>query len=560
MEFPLIVTSNISAHNVGVNDNRRSVTYHPNIWGDFFLPYASQHTDISIAEKEEHERQKEEIRGMVLQSDEDDPTLKLELIDLIQRLGVGYHFEKEIDGTLRWIHDTYSERDNVNDLRVVALRFRLLREQGFHVPCDALSKFVDEKGNFKESIKSDAEGMLNLYEASNYGVHGEEILDKALEFSSSHLQSLIMNMSNNSLSTRVREALNIPISKTLNRLGARKFISMYKEDDSYNEKLLDFAISDFNLVQKLHQKELSHLTRWWKELDFANKLPFARDRLVECYFWIVGVYFEPSYAIARKLLTKVIYMASVLDDIYDVYGTIEELTLFTSIVRRWDINGIDQLPPYMRMYYKALFDVYVEMEDEMGKLGKSYAVEYGKAEMIRLAEVYFKEAEWSFSKYKPTREEYTKVALLSSGYMMMSINSLAVVDDPISKEEFNWVLSEPPILKSSLIITRLMDDLAGYGFEEKLSAVHYYMHENGVSEEEASAELRKQVSNTWKVLNKELLHPRDASIPILKCVVNFTRVIIVLYTDEDAYVNSKTKTKDMIKSVLVHPVTNIYQR
>ena len=32
----------------------------------------------------------------------------------------------------------------------------------------------------------------------------------------------------------------------------------------------------------------------------------------------------------------------------------------------------------MRIYYKALLDVYVEMEDEMGK---SYAVEYGKAEV-----------------------------------------------------------------------------------------------------------------------------------------------------------------------------------
>ncbi|KAG6397818.1 hypothetical protein SASPL_139266 [Salvia splendens] len=465
MEFPLIVTtSKISGNNVGVNDNRRSVTYHPNIWGDFFLPYASQHTDISIAEKEEHERQKEEIKDLVLQIDEDDITLKLQLIDLIQRLGVGYHFEEEIDRTLRWIHDTYSGKDNDNDLQVVALRFRLLREQGFPVPCDVFSKFVDEEGNFKESITNDVEGLLNLYEASNYGVQGEEILDKALEFSSSHLQSLIMNMSNDSVSTRVREALNIPISKTLNRLGARKFISMYKEDGSCNRKILDFAISDFNLVQKLHQKELSHLTRL-AEMD--------------------SIYFHHE-------------------------------------------------------------------------MGKSYAVEYGKAEMIRLAEVYFKEAEWSFSKYKqPTMEEYTKVALLSSGYMMMSINSLAVINDPISKEQFDWVLSEPPILKSSSLITRLMDDLAGYGFEEKLSAVHYYMHENGVSEEEASADLRKQVKNAWKLLNKELLHPREASIPILKCVVNFTRVIIVLYTDEDAYGNSKTKTKDMIKSVLVGPISNI---
>nr|UYW66143.1 trans-beta-caryophyllene synthase [Salvia fruticosa] len=543
MDIPVIVTS-VSAENVV----RRSVTYHPNIWGEFFLSYASQLTEITVAGKEEHERQKEEIRNLLLQSDS---TLKkLELVDSIQRLGVGYHFEKEIGETLRFIHDTNST--NNNDLHEVALCFRLLREKGLHVPCDVFSKFVDEEGNFRESIRNDVEGILSLYEASNYAVHGEEIPEKAFEFCSSHLVSLITNI-NNSLSTRVKDALKIPIRKSLNRLGAKKFISMYEEDDSHNQKLLNFAKLDFNLVQKIHQKELSHLTRWWKELDFANKLSFARDRLVECYFWIVGVYFEPSYGIARKLLTKVIYVASVLDDIYDVYGTLDELTLFTSIVQRWDISAIDQLPPYMRIYFKALFDVYVEMEDEMGKLGKSYAVEYGKAEMIRLAKMYFKEAEWSFKGYKPTMEEYTTVALLSSGYMMMTINSLAVINDPISKEEFDWVLSEPPMLRASLIITRLMDDLAGYGSEEKLSAVHYYMHQHGVSEEEAFVELQKQVKNAWKDLNKEFLEPREASMPILTCVDNFTRVIIVLYSDEDTYGNSKTKTKDMIKSVLVDP-------
>nr|AQY54367.1 (-)-germacrene D synthase [Salvia officinalis] len=506
--------------------------------------------EISVARKEEHERQKGEIRNLLLQSDEDDSTPKLELIDLIQRLGVGYYFEKEIGKTLRCIHDTDSTKNN--DLRAVALRFRLLREEGLHVPCDVFSKFVDEEGNFKESIKNDVEGILSLYEASNYAVDGEEILEKALEFCSSHLGSLITNI-NNSLLTRVKDALNIPIRKTLNRLGARKFISVYEEDDSHNQKLLNFAKLDFNLVQKIHQKELSHLTRWWKELDFANKLPFARDRLVECYFWIVGVHFEPHYGIARKLLTKVIYMGSVLDDIYDVYGTLDELTIYTTILRRWDISAIDQLPPYMRIHFKALFDVYVEMEDEMGKLGKSYAVEYGKAEMIRMAEMYFKEAEWSFKGYKPSMEEYTKVALLSSGYVMLSVNSLAVINDPISKEEFDWVLSEPPLLMASSIITRLMDDLAGYGGEEKLSAVHYYMLEYGVSKEEAFAELRKQVKNAWKDLNKQRLEPREASVPILTCVDNFTRVIVVMYSDGNAYDNSKTKTKDMIKSVLVDP-------
>ena len=74
--------------------------------------------------------------------------------------------------------------------------------------------------------------------------------------------------------------------------------------------------------------------RWWKDLNFSRKLPFIRDRVIECYFWILGVYFEPEYCFARRILTKVIAMTSTIDDIYDVYGTLEEVELFTEAVER----------------------------------------------------------------------------------------------------------------------------------------------------------------------------------------------------------------------------------
>lgn len=81
---------------------------------------------------------------------------------------------------------------------------------------------------------------------------------------------------------------------------------------------------------------LKTIFRWWKDLNVAEKLPFARDRMVECYFWILGVYFEPRHFLARRILTKVISLTSVIDDIYDVYGTTEELILFTDAIQRFN--------------------------------------------------------------------------------------------------------------------------------------------------------------------------------------------------------------------------------
>lgn len=69
-------------------------------------------------------------------------------------------------------------------------------------------------------------------------------------------------------------------------------------------------------------------------MDFRTKLPFARDRIVECYFWILGVYFEPEYSFTRAILTKALTLISIVDDIYDVYGTAEERELFMAAIER----------------------------------------------------------------------------------------------------------------------------------------------------------------------------------------------------------------------------------
>jgi len=57
----------------------------------------------------------------------------VKLVDTLERLGIDNHFVKEIDEALYRVH--YEELDfgNSNDLHVVALRFRLLRQHGFWV-------------------------------------------------------------------------------------------------------------------------------------------------------------------------------------------------------------------------------------------------------------------------------------------------------------------------------------------------------------------------------------------------------------------------------------------
>ena len=78
--------------------------------------------------------------------------------------------------------------------------------------------------------------------------------------------------------------------------------------------------------------------RWWKDLDFSSKLPFFRDRVVETYFWISVACFEPQYSYARRIQTRLLVLITVIDDMYDAYGTLDELELFTEAIERYDIQ------------------------------------------------------------------------------------------------------------------------------------------------------------------------------------------------------------------------------
>ncbi|CAI9770285.1 unnamed protein product [Fraxinus pennsylvanica] len=102
----------------------------------------------------------------------------------------------------------------------------------------------------------------------------------------------------------VHHGLELPLHWTIPRAEARWFINIYKDRPDMNSILHELAELDFNIVQAKYQQELKHLSRWWKGTCLAEKLSFARDRLVECFFWTTGVIFEPQYEFCRKILTK----------------------------------------------------------------------------------------------------------------------------------------------------------------------------------------------------------------------------------------------------------------
>ncbi|XP_049414336.1 sesquiterpene synthase 15a-like isoform X1 [Solanum stenotomum] len=486
---------------------------------------------------------------------------KLGLINTIQLLGLAYHFEHEIEESLSEIYNGYEEWigefGESHDLHVVALSFRLLRQQGYYVSSDVFRKFIDDQENYNKALVNDMQGLLSLYEAAQFRVHDEEILDEAINFTTTHLKLLLPKLSN-SLSMQVSYALKYPINKTIARVATRKYISFYQEDKSCDQVILTFAKLDFNTLQKMHKRELCDITRWWKELDVANEVPFARDRVVELYFWSLGVYFEPQYNVARNILTKVLCFTSITDDIYDIYGTLHELTLLTNAIERWNIDAAEKLAPYMKLVYTALLDFYNEVEKELAKENKSFRVNFAISEMKKLVRAYFQEAKWYHGNTVPRMEEYMMNGIQTSTVPYLSTACWLGMGDEATKEAFEWITTEPPILVASSIIARLLNDIVSHEREiergDVASGIDCYINDYDATKEDAYMEIRKIIENNWKDLNQQCLKPITVSSVLLMPVLNLGRVSEFFYKDEDAYTFSKNNLKDVIFMVLVDPI------
>ncbi|KAJ6826172.1 terpene synthase 10-like isoform X1 [Iris pallida] len=533
---------------------RRSANYKPNQWDLASIQtLKSDYTEEaygSLATK-----LKEEVR---LLFDRIEPLAQVRLIHTVKRLGLGYHFEKEINGLLNaMLSSGYHNMVQKNGLEDTAVLFMLLRQHGFMVSEEIFNDFKDDNGCFAESLSQDVKGLLGLYQASYLSFNGDKTLDEAREFAVRHLK--VLDSPTSTLAREVSHALDLPSHWSLQRLQVRRYIDMYKIEEGMNSTLLSLAKLDFNMVQHIHQRELINNICWWKSLRHGKSLSFARDRILECFFVAVSVIFQPQFKSCLEWLPKICALIVILDDIYDVHGSFGELEILTGIIDRWETKEIENLPEYMKICFSTICNTVNEIANNIKQDDRSEIVCRLKKMWADLCKSFLREAKWHHTKYMPTFTEYLNNGWISaSGPLILSHVEVLSCQEQ-RKGSLDLLESCQRLVKLSSTVFRLCNDLATSSAElergDTPTSIQCYMREVGVSEIDAREHISIVILQTWKEMNREFVscssHPR----PFTDACVNLARMAVSIYNKGDGLGIPDHEMKDYILSLLMKPVS-----
>ncbi|XP_023739439.1 R-linalool synthase QH1, chloroplastic [Lactuca sativa] len=489
------------------------------------------------------------------------PLGTLELVDELQRLRISYHFEDEISEVLEMIYYNYYKTHNKwnsMDLNVKALGFRLLRQHGYQVPQEIFLNFKDKTQNLNPQLLEDMVATLNLYEASYHSFEDESILDDVRDFTTKYLQENLEKFDGN-ISSLITHALELPLHWRVPRVETKWFMEEYEKRSGINPTLIELAKLDFNMVQAIHIEDLKHSSRWWRNISWDKKLSFTRDRLVENFLWTVGVSYLPRFSNGRRTLTKVNAIITTIDDVYDVFGTLDEVEQFTDVISRWDLHAIGELPDYMKIcflgFYNSINEIAYNTLTNTGFL----ILKHLKKAWEDLCKSYLVEAQWYHNGYTPTLEEYLENACVSiSGHVvLMHVKFLTSVS--LTKEILQCLDMSGNIVRYSSLIFRLADDL-GTSSDEMArgdipKSIQCYMHESGATEEEARRYIKNLINETWKKLNKERACVNSKFLrEFIDYATNLSRMALFMYAKGDGH-----GRPDVTKSYVLSLLFNSYE-
>ncbi|PHT26461.1 hypothetical protein CQW23_33926 [Capsicum baccatum] len=465
----------------------RISTHKPNIWKyDHLLSLTRQYSEKKY--KFEAEKLKEEVSYEFSESSVS-PVGLLELIDRIDKLGPTDYFEVEtkeaLENTIMYSVKSNSSSKKEEDLYATALCFRLLREHGYHASQGMLRDFFDGKVKLPSDIKT----LVELWEGSHLSMDGENLLNDIRLFSAENLKKI---------SDVDRFTANNPLAWRVRWYDVRRHIISAQNCINTDPMFLKLAKLNFNIIHATHQNDLKEVIRWWRNFCIAEDLGFTRDRIVESFFYAVGITSEAQHGSMRVWVTKVIQMVLIIDDIYDIYGSLADIQQFTRAIEKWDSKEVEWLPECMQISFRTLHATMEEICSEIQEQkGGPSTLPYLKQGWVNFCKALLVEATWYHEGHIPTLEEYLDNGWISSSGSLFPFHVIYGLTNKITNEGLGLCKNCQEIIYHTSIIIRLCNDLGTSTAElergDVASSILCYMQEENVSEDVARKYIERQV-------------------------------------------------------------------
>ncbi|KAK8933641.1 hypothetical protein KSP39_PZI015820 [Platanthera zijinensis] len=263
---------------------------------------------------------------------------------------------------------------------------------------------------------------------------------------------------------------------------------------------------------------------------------------MENYLWSIGCAFEPQFWRCRKEITKLGCLLTTIDDMYDIYGSLEELEVFTNAVDEWTISSI--LPNYMKKSLMVLFNTMNDIAHVVSVEREVDILPHLKRVWGDQCKSYLVEARWYYTGYTPTLNEYLENAWITIGGPLLQTAAYCLSEE-LTKEALDSLEFYPEVVRYSTIVTHLYDDLGTSRDElergDVPKSIQCHMRDTNVTKKDAREYIRYLIKRYWKILNAKHSNNPNFEGPFNRYLLNFPRM-------------DNHETRNRIISLLIEPV------
>ncbi|CAN1223527.1 Ent-kaur-16-ene synthase, chloroplastic [Linum perenne] len=330
------------------------------------------------------------------------------------------------------------------------------------------------------------------------------------------------------------------------------------------------SVEDYNRCQSIQRKELELLEKWVKDYRI-EELKFARQKVVYGFFAAAAILFLPEHADARSSWAKNTVLVTLVDDLFDVGGSEEELLNFIELVKAWDGHkSVGFCSEQVEIVFKAVYDTTNEYVAKASLVQGRCVKDHFMEMWLVLVDCMWAEYVRGRDKIVPTMEEY-----IATGYVSVALGPVILVPmyflgSQISEEAIKSKEYDDLFMHVS-VVARLLNDLATIGREMEQGKENglalVMMQENGkITEEEARRTIQRIIEKHRKELLRMVVlkqgEEEEVSIvprEVKEVFWQTSKIVHMFYMSKDGF-SSPHEMMAAIDSVIYKPIVLPHQQ